>query len=202
MTPAARAPMLPASASAMSGGLVSAVEPSQAPLLARPYYREAGTSPIVTSLAHVPEALDVTLPFVAVVLGPSAIAGRTKELVIVRTSVLLECRYCVQSHSVVALDCGVTAAGVRALCGPNPWTEHFEDERERALLAWVDAVAGGRGAVPATLGERMRAGHSEAEIVELTLLCAATMMLNRYCTALELPTSPGTLERLAAEGLL
>jgi len=186
----------------MPDGLVSAVEPSQAPLLARPYYRETGTSPIVTSLAHVPEALDVTMPFVAVVLGPSAIGGRTKELVIVRTSVLLECRYCVQSHSVVALDSGVNAADVRALRGATPWTEHFEGEQERALLAWVDAVAGGRGGVPVTVGERMRAHYSEAEIVELTLLCAATMMLNRYCTALELPTSPGTLERLAAEGLL
>jgi alkylhydroperoxidase family enzyme len=48
----------------------------------------------------------------------------------------------------------------------------------------------------------MRAHHSEAEVVELTLLCAATMMLNRYCSALELPTSPATLQRLATEGLL
>ncbi len=186
----------------MPAGLVAAVERSQAPLLAQPYYRDVGTSPIVTSLAHVPEALDVTLPFVAVVLGPSAIGARTKELVIVRTSVLLECRYCVQTHSVVALDSGVTIAEVRALCGATPGTELTERGEERALLAWVDAVAGGRGAIPASVGKRMRKHHSEAEIVELTLLCAATMMLNRYCTALELPTSPTTLERLAAEGLL
>ena len=97
--------------------VVSPVERDQAPLLAAPHYRDAGTSPIVTSLAHVPEALDVTLPFVSVVLGPSAIDGRTKELVIVRTSALLECRYCVQTHSAVALDHGVTVAEIGALRG-------------------------------------------------------------------------------------
>ena len=119
-----------------------------------------------------------------------------------RTSALLECRYCVQSHSVVALDSHVTATEVLALRGRPAWTEVFEREDERALLAWVDAVAGERGGVSAEVGAEMRAHHSEASVVELTLLCAATMMLNRYCTALDLPTSPGTLQRLADEGLL
>jgi AhpD family alkylhydroperoxidase len=181
--------------------IVSAVEPGQAPLLARPYYGSEPVSPIVSSLAHVPEALEVAMPFVGCVLGPSAIDARTKELVIVRTSVLLECRYCVQTHSVVALDSGVTAQELLALCGQRPWDEAFEREQERALLAWVDAVAGGRGGVAAELGRRMRAHHSEPAVVELTLLCGATMMLNRYCTALELPTSASTLRRLAEAGL-
>jgi AhpD family alkylhydroperoxidase len=186
----------------MARGLVTAVEPEQAPLLARPYYGHTGTSPIVTSLAHVPEALDVAMPFIACVLAPSAIPARAKELVIVRTSALLQCRYCVQSHSAVALDSGVSVDEVLSLRGQPPWTEVFAREDERAMLAWVDAVAGERGGVAAGVAERMRTHHSEAEVVELTLLCAATMMLNRYCSALALPTSPATLQRLAAEGLL
>ncbi len=32
------------------------------------------------------------------------------------------------------------------------------------------------------------------------LIAGATAMLNRFCTALELPTSPATLARLAADG--
>jgi AhpD family alkylhydroperoxidase len=179
--------------------VVSLVERDQAPLLAAPYYRDTGTSPIVTSLAHVPEALDVTLPFVSVVLGPSAIDGRTKELVIVRTSALLECRYCVQTHAAVALDRGVTVEEIGALRGA-PETA-FADDAERALLAWVDTVALGHGPVADELAEALKAHWTEAEIVELTLLCAATVMLNRYCSALALPTSPDTLRRLEAEGL-
>lgn len=181
---------------------VTPVGPEQAPLLARPYYGAGATSPIVTSLAHVPEALDATMPFIACVLAPSAIPARTKELVIVRTSALLECRYCVQTHSVVALDSDVTADEVRSLRGRPSWTEVFEREDERALLAWVDAVAGDRGGVAGEVAEPMRRHHSQPAVVELTLLCATTMMLNRYCTALELPTSPATLQRLAGEGLL
>jgi len=183
-------------------GLVTAVAPEQAPLLARRYYGESGTSPIVTSLAHVPEALDVALPFIACVLSPSSIPARTKELVIVRTSALLECRYCVQTHSAVALDSDVSAEELLSLRGQPPWTEVFEREDERVLLAWVDVVAGDRGGVAPDAGERVRAHHSEAEVVELTLLCAATVMLNRYCSALALPTSPATLQRLASAGLL
>lgn len=181
--------------------LVSRVEPAQAPLLARPYYRAEGTSPIVSSLAHVPEALEVTMPFVSVVLGPSAIDARTKELVIVRTSVLLECRYCVDTHCAVALDSGVTIAEVGALRLTRSPLEGWEREDERALLAWVDAVASGRGEVPGEVGEQLRGHYSEPEVVELTLLCAATIMLNRYCTALALPSSAPTLERLARERL-
>jgi len=174
---------------------------SQAPLLARPYYREQGTSPIVTSLAHVPEALAVTMPFIATVLGPSAIGARTKELAILRTSARLKCEYCVSTHSVVALDSGCSAAEVRALRVGTDEGDAIFSAAERALLGWVDAVAGGTGAVAPAAGADLAASYDEAEIVELTLLCAATVMLNRYCTALGLPVSAATIGRLAAEGL-
>jgi len=181
--------------------LVSPVEAAQAPLLARPYYRGEATSPIVTSLAHVPEALEVTMEFVGMVLNASAIDARTKELVVVRTSALMECSYCVLTHSVVALDSDISAVEVRALRGEAPWPEVFPCAREQALLAWVDAVAATVGAVSPEASADLRRHFSEAQIVELTLLCAATVMLNRYCTALELPVSEATLRRLAAEGL-
>ena len=45
-----------------------------------------------------------------------------------------------------------------------------------------------------------RAHLGDPELVELTLLVGATLLLNRFCTALELPTSPKALHRLAAEG--
>jgi hypothetical protein len=41
----------------------------------------------------------------------------------------------------------------------------------------------------------------DPELVELTLVASATLMLNRYCSALGLPTSASTLSRLADEGL-
>ncbi len=181
------------------GPRVSLIEPDQAPLLARPYYRGEATSAIVASLAHVPEALDVVMPFIGVVLGESAIDGRTKELVILRTSARLRCTYCELTHSVAALDAGVSVDEVRALRSDAACT--FPDDGERALLAWVDAVAGGAGPVPEAASVAFKEHYGEPEVAELTLLCAATVMLNRFCTALELPVRPATLQRLASEGL-
>ena len=182
---------------------VDLIEAAQAPLLARPYYERGDPGPIVAALAHVPEVLEVALPFIGTVLGASAIGARTKELVILRTSALLECRYCVQAHTVVARDTGLSRAEVSALRGQaGGWAAVFPDPSERTLLAWVDAVAVGRGPVPAAARAALRATYGDAEVVELTLLVGATVMLNRFCTTLELPTSPKVLARLAEEDLL
>ena len=181
--------------------LVELVEREAAPLLARRFYGDGPPSPITASLAQVPELLDVALPFIGAALGAGALDARTKELAILRTSASLSCRYCVQTHTVVALDCGLTHAEVRALRGERPVEAVFADERERTMLAWIDAVALGTGPVDATVQARATAALADHELVELTLAVTATLMLNRYCTALDLPTSPATLARLAAEDL-
>ena len=182
----------------MSG--VRPVEPGQAPLLARRYYQGSDPGPIVTALAHVPELLDVAMPLIATTLGPSAIDARTKELVILRTSARLGCRYCTQTHTVAARDIGMSRAEVAALRGEAPVDITFANHRELALLAWTDAVALGPGPVPETARTALRAHFDDPDVVELTLLVGVTVMLNRFCSALDLPTSPAVLRRLAAEG--
>jgi AhpD family alkylhydroperoxidase len=180
---------------------VRLIEPEQAPLLVRQAFAGGRPSPITASLAHVPELLEVTLPFVGTVLGPSAIAGRTKEIAIVRASALLRCRYCVETHSAIALDCGLSRDEVLALREASVPEGLFSDPAELALIDWIDAVVLGRGPVPAAPRRRLQDLFAEPDVVELTLVVAATMMLNRYCTALDLPTSPATLSRLASEGI-
>ena len=181
---------------------VQLIQSDQAPLLARPFYGGEGTqSPITASLAHVPEVLEVTLPFIGKVLGPSAINARTKEIVIVRVSALLECRYCVQTHTAIALDSGLERDEVLALRGETALDPSFPDPRERALIAWSDAVALGHGAVEPAVRDALREHVEDPDVVELTLLVGATMMLNRYCSALELPTGDAALARLAHAGL-
>lgn len=180
--------------------IVELISAEQAPLLARPYFEHDDPGPIVAALAQVPELLEVSVPFIGAVLGASSIDARTKELVILRTSVRLDCRYCVQSHTPIALDSGVTRAEVDRLRRPESAIGGFSEPRARALVAWVDAIAGEVGPVDPRIATEMQEHFEDHEIVELTLLAGATMMLNRFCTALELPTSPGTLDRLAAEG--
>ena len=77
----------------------------------------------------------------------------------------------------------------------------FDDPRELALLRWTDVLSSERGAISDEITGAMQDHFSPAEIVELTMIAGATIMLNRYCTALALPTSDQTLERLEAEDL-
>lgn len=174
--------------------------PDQAPLLARPYYAGGDPGPIVAALAHVPELLEVAMPFLGAALGPSGIDWRTKEIVIVRTSVLAGCRYCVQAHTVVAVDAGLTRAQVTALRCEASVADAFTDARERALIAWVDLVAS-LAPVPDDARRAVRGQFADHEVVELTTLVGATLLLNRFATALALPTGADTLARLTAEGL-
>ena len=181
------------------GARVTLVDAASAPLLARPYFASGDPGPIVASLAQVPELLDPTLPFLGAVLGPSWIPARDKEIVILRTSAVMGCRYCTEAHTVVALDSGLSRPEVQALRGDLPVTGAFEEGADSALIAWCDAVAQGaesdiRGAMEALVVD-------DARLVELTLLVATTVMLNRYATALALPTSPDVRDRLVREGL-
>jgi AhpD family alkylhydroperoxidase len=173
----------------------------RAPLLARPFYRDGDPGPIVAALAHVPELLELAMPFLGAALGPSAVPWRTKEIVILRTSAQLECRFCVQSHTVVALDAGLSRDEVLALRAAVP-VSALPDPGEAALVRWVDAVAAGRGPVSSQLRTDLRAHYDDAVVVEITLVVGVTLLLNRFCTALELPTSPNVLVRLATEDLV
>lgn len=180
--------------------VVARIGPDQVPLLARPYFADGDPGPIVAALAQVPELLVVAMPFVGTALGPSAIDWRTKEIVIVRTSALAGCRYCVQAHTVVALDAGLSRREVTALRGATPAEEAFDSPREIALLHWIDTVAGG-GPVGDAARESVLAHWADHEVIELTMVVGATLMLNRFATALNLPTSADTRDRLSSEGL-
>jgi len=136
------------------------------------------------------------------VLSPSSIAFRTKEIVILRTSSVMACRYCIDSHTPVALDAGLTAGQVRALRGEvgHDVVTAFSDQRERTLIAWADEVAQGKGAASDETTAAMVAAFASHEIVELTLLATVTLLLNRYASTLRLPVAGATIERLAADG--
>ena len=188
--------------------LVTPIPPDQAPLLAKPFYGDGDPGPITATLAHVPELLEVGLPFIAAVLSPSNIDVRTKEIVILRTSAQLACRYCIDSHTPVALDSGLTHAEVRALREVES-TSHgrvtamedaFPAPRDLALIAWTDGVALGPGPVAPHAAALAGEHFAEHEIVELTLLVGTTLLLNRFATSLQLPVHESTLQRLVVEG--
>lgn len=182
--------------------LVSLFNASNAPESVCQFYANGDPGPIASSLAHVPDIMQKTLPFVVATLGPSKIDIRTKEIVILRASALQECRYCTSTHSFIARNSGLSKDEVISLRAHDDGTKAFPDEREKLLIRWTNAVAVGPQEISAELKEEFKKHFSEAEVVELTLLAGATVLLNRYATALDLPVAATHLEFLKNEGLL
>lgn len=180
---------------------VRLIDGSQAPLLARPFYADGDPGPIVAALANVPELLEAAMPFIGAALGGSAVDERTKELVILRASADAACTYCTGTHTVVALDLGLSPAEVRALRGETPVGEVFAAPAERAVIAWTDAVVGGAAAELAAARDELARYHDDHDVVELTVVATTTLMLARLCTALDLPLSESNIRRLREAGI-
>ena len=179
---------------------VELLDPTTAPLLVEDLFAGGDPGPIAAAFAQVPELALVALPFLGASLGAGSTGARVKELAILRTSAVLACRYCVAAHPTAALDVGLTDAEVRGLRGEVQWADEFDDPAELALLAWIDEVAGGRGAVSAVVTKEAKAHFEDYELVELTNTIGVTMLLNRFCSALKLPVGDDTLARLASGG--
>lgn len=121
-------------------------------------------------------------------------------LVKLRASYLNGCAFCVDMHARDARLAGETEQRVYAV---PVWRETpFYSARERAALAWTDAVTRlGAGGVPDDAFEEAREHFDEAELVWLTLAVVAINGWNRLAIAFRVPPGsyvPGTA--LAAVG--
>ncbi len=175
---------------------VALLDAGQAPLLVRQYFEGGDPGALVAALAHVPELCELALPLFGTVLGPTSIPARLKEVVVLRTSVTGRCRFCIDSHTVVAWDSGLSVEEVAALRNEAPWPPTLSPlERDAARFAdlmWER---------PENAVEVIRGHLEDHAVVEMVMLCSTTMLLNRLCTALALPVAAATADRLAAAGL-
>ena len=158
--------------------MIPGVTRENAPLLARQYLEDA-ENPLAAALAHVPELLEVAMPFIAVVYGPTALPERMKEIVVLRTSVRNGCRYCTRVHAALASEAGLDTAEVASLQYGTPPPATLDDG-ERAVCTFSEAMC----ARPAEAVSLLKPFFRDDQIVELAVLCATTIFLNRFCTSL------------------
>ena len=111
------------------------------------------------------------------------------ELVKMRASQINGCAYCLDMHSQDARAAGETEARLHVLAA---WHEApFYSERERAALAWTEAVTLVADThAPDQAYEEARKHFSEKELGDLTLAIVAINGWNRLCVAFRVP--PGT----------
>jgi AhpD family alkylhydroperoxidase len=104
------------------------------------------------------------------------------ELVKMRASQINGCAFCIDMHSKDARAHGETEQRLYAL---NAWRETpFFTERERAALAWTEAVTlVSQGHVPDALYAETRQRFSEEELVNLTMAVVTINSWNRMAIA-------------------
>lgn len=121
----------------------------------------------------------------------SGLEHRMLELIKTRASQINGCAYCLDMHTKDARAVGETEQRLYAL---PAWQETpFYTERERAALAWTEAVTlVADGHVPDDLFEQVKKYFSDKEIVDLTMAVVAINSWNRL--AISMRTVPGTYE--------
>ena len=111
------------------------------------------------------------------------------ELVKIRASQLNGCAYCLDMHTKDARAAGETEQRLYAVAA---WHETpFFTERERAALAWTEAVTRvGKTHVPDDIYELAKRHFGEKELVDLTIAVVAINGWNRLAIAFR--TVPGS----------
>lgn len=110
------------------------------------------------------------------------------ELVKIRASQMNGCAYCLDMHTQDARAGGETEQRIYAL---TAWRETpFFTARERAALAWTEAVTHVGGGVPDAVYEEARGHFGEKELADLTWAVVAINAWNRL--AVSFRAVPGT----------
>jgi AhpD family alkylhydroperoxidase len=121
----------------------------------------------------------------------SSLEPKLRELVKLRASQINGCAYCVDMHTKDARAHGETEQRLYALV---VWREApFFTERERAALAWTEAVTLiAQSGVPDDVYQLARSQFSEKELVDLTMVIVAINGWNRL--AISFRTVAGTYQ--------
>ena len=131
----------------------------------------------INAMTASPEAYK-TLAGLQAYVDKSGLERPLLELVKIRASQINGCAYCLVMHTNEARKQGETDDRMHLL---NAWGEApVFSERERAALAWVEAVTlVSDGHVPDAVYETVKKHFSEKEIVDLTMAIVAINGWNR-----------------------
>lgn len=141
------------------------------------------------TMAHAPYLAMLFLPFQAANQRewPGVrMSGKIKEMVIIKTSHINGCEYCYAHNTALGEAAGISHDQVIAMSSDDYLTSDLFDERERAAIEWAEHMTKNTAASRDDVYDRVRAQFSDAEVVELTLICAMFNMINRFNDSLKL----------------
>jgi uncharacterized peroxidase-related enzyme len=155
------------------------------------YVRQRGNVPnMFRTVAHRPEILQTMIAHMEAVLNTGTLPISLKELVVVRTSQMNNCEYCLASHSLLARKLGYSDAQIAAL--GNFESSDVFSVREKAALRLAERLTRNQGPLNDTELAEFKTHFTEGEIVELMAASGLFNYFNRFNNLLAMePTPPG-----------
>jgi uncharacterized peroxidase-related enzyme len=155
------------------------------------FARQRGNVPnMFRTVAHRPEILQTMIAHMEAVLNTGTLPTSLKELVIVRTSQMNRCEYCLASHSLLAQKLGYSNAQIAAL--PDFESSDSFTAREKTALRLAERLTRNERPLDDTEVTELRSHFSEGEIVELMAASGLFNYFNRFNNLLAMePTQPG-----------
>ncbi len=144
---------------------------------------------------NVPQGIYKAMLGLEQALHASGLDRTLLDLIKLRASQINGCAYCIDMHW---KDLRAAGQSEQRLYGLDAWRESpYYTERERAALAWTEAVTlVTDGHVPDEVFEEVRKQFNESEIAYLTLAVAAINSWNRF--SISFRTTPGTYQPAGA----
>jgi uncharacterized peroxidase-related enzyme len=153
------------------------------------YVRQRGNVPnMFRTVAHRPEILQTMIAHMEAVLNTGTLPTALKELVIVRTSQMNNCEYCLASHSLLAKKLGYNDAQIATL--PHFETSDAFTPREKAALRLGECLTRNERPLDEAELAELKLHFTEGEIVELMAASGLFNYFNRFNNLLAMEPTP------------
>ena len=156
--------------------------PELAALIARIKAERGRLSDLYKLLLHSPAVMEGWLALFTAIRQKTRLAGRYRELAILRVAILNGADYEYQAHLPFALKEGVNAEQIAAL---KAWqVSPLFDATERAVLAYTDVMTK-QVQVPDELFAEVAKAFDAQDLVELTATIAGYNLVSRFLEAMQ-----------------
>jgi uncharacterized peroxidase-related enzyme len=152
--------------------------------------------------AHLPRAVAWNMAVVTSLQregGGGSLPGRLKEIIVLKTSILNQCTYCVTHNTALAEATGLSVEEIDSIDGDYLGSKLLSD-REKAAARWAEAVTLNTAGRDEAAFQELKRHFSDSEIVEITWLAAYFNMANRMQDALQIDIEDREQVRLIKKG--
>lgn len=149
------------------------------------YQKERGNVPnMFRTVAYRPEILRTMIAHFRAIMETGTVGAKMKELVIVRTSQINHCEYCLNSHTQLARKYGWSDEQIADLANFRQRADF--SEKEKAALELAERETLDSNGVDDALWARLRQYFEEGEIIELAAAIGLFNYFNRFNNSLRM----------------